>query len=337
MDTEAFVEDTDVVEEPSVLTSVDLNTATADELRNLPGIGEYLAAQIIEYREEHGLFQTTEDLMQVPGIGDTTYVELLPQLTVSFPEDVFDADTPVEEADTLVDEIIFEEAEVTDLMEEDELAEPELEAVPLIEEKSVFAPVEPERFAEVEEPELSAPEIPPVPEPEPMPEVPPPPPPAPRRERKGNWGWVWGALLGGLLGMILALLVFSGINGSLDFNHSYAMRDVRSTLDSLDAGMDSLNGDLDDISARLDNLESVTGRVSKVENDIKSLRDEADSLTKRAETLAGELEAVQGSVEEVTVTVEEMQVETQRVGSFFEGLQKLLSETFSGVTEPATE
>ena len=48
---------------------LDLNTATAEELQKLPGIGEVLSQAIVEYREEHGPFQSVEELLQVPGIG----------------------------------------------------------------------------------------------------------------------------------------------------------------------------------------------------------------------------------------------------------------------------
>jgi competence protein ComEA len=49
---------------------VNLNTASAQELTALPGIGDVLAARIIAYREEHGPFQTLDTLKQVNGIGD---------------------------------------------------------------------------------------------------------------------------------------------------------------------------------------------------------------------------------------------------------------------------
>lgn len=48
---------------------VNLNTADAEALTALPGIGEELAARIVEYREEHGPFKTVEELTEVPGIG----------------------------------------------------------------------------------------------------------------------------------------------------------------------------------------------------------------------------------------------------------------------------
>lgn len=49
---------------------VDLNTATAEELCTLPGIGEVLAARILAYREAHGPFGSLEELDNVSGIGE---------------------------------------------------------------------------------------------------------------------------------------------------------------------------------------------------------------------------------------------------------------------------
>jgi competence protein ComEA len=46
-----------------------LNTADAETLQALPGIGPTLAGRIVAYRLEHGSFQTVEDLLQVPGMG----------------------------------------------------------------------------------------------------------------------------------------------------------------------------------------------------------------------------------------------------------------------------
>ena len=52
---------------------IDINTATAEQLSQLKGIGASHAAAIIAYREKNGPFQNPEDLVQVPRIGRKTF------------------------------------------------------------------------------------------------------------------------------------------------------------------------------------------------------------------------------------------------------------------------
>lgn len=66
-------------DEPSV---VDLNTATADQLDALPGIGPVLAGRIVDWRTEHGRFTVVEELGEVAGIGPTLLERLRDRVRV---------------------------------------------------------------------------------------------------------------------------------------------------------------------------------------------------------------------------------------------------------------
>lgn len=61
---------------------VNINTATLEELDNLPGIGPSLAERIIEYREENGKFNSIEDIQNVKGIGESKYNDIKEKIIV---------------------------------------------------------------------------------------------------------------------------------------------------------------------------------------------------------------------------------------------------------------
>jgi competence protein ComEA len=52
-------------------SGIDLNFATASDLESLPGVGPVLAERIVAFRTERGPFITVEDLLDVPGIGES--------------------------------------------------------------------------------------------------------------------------------------------------------------------------------------------------------------------------------------------------------------------------
>lgn len=62
--------------------NVNLNTATAEELQTLPGIGPHLADAIVQWREKNGQFHEPHDVTKVPGIGDSTFAKFEQQVTV---------------------------------------------------------------------------------------------------------------------------------------------------------------------------------------------------------------------------------------------------------------
>ncbi|HZH90945.1 MAG TPA: helix-hairpin-helix domain-containing protein [Pyrinomonadaceae bacterium] len=61
---------------------VNINTASREELERLPGIGEGLAARIVEHRERHGAFRRVEHLIIVRGISERRFSALRAHVTV---------------------------------------------------------------------------------------------------------------------------------------------------------------------------------------------------------------------------------------------------------------
>lgn len=66
----------------SIEQKVSLNNATIAELMELPGIGEVKAKAIIAYREENGGFKAIEELLEVNGIGESTFNKIKDQLSL---------------------------------------------------------------------------------------------------------------------------------------------------------------------------------------------------------------------------------------------------------------
>ncbi|MHC1784793.1 MAG: helix-hairpin-helix domain-containing protein [Anaerolineaceae bacterium] len=61
---------------------ININTATDSALSSLPGIGPVIAANIIEYRDTHGNFKSPEELMNVKGIGISSFEEIKDLITL---------------------------------------------------------------------------------------------------------------------------------------------------------------------------------------------------------------------------------------------------------------
>lgn len=66
----------------SIVRMINLNTASAEELELLPGIGPALAARIVAFRDSHGQFRSINDLDRVSGIGPRTIERLRDKVTV---------------------------------------------------------------------------------------------------------------------------------------------------------------------------------------------------------------------------------------------------------------
>lgn len=62
---------------------VTLNTASASQLQTLPGIGKVTADRILEYRQKNGGFKKIEELMNVNGVGEKSFLKLKARITVT--------------------------------------------------------------------------------------------------------------------------------------------------------------------------------------------------------------------------------------------------------------
>ena len=73
------------IAEPVSDRAIDLNSASVEELTQLPGIGTGTARKIVEFRRAYGPFRRTERLLLVDGISEKKYRELRPFVMISAP------------------------------------------------------------------------------------------------------------------------------------------------------------------------------------------------------------------------------------------------------------
>lgn len=62
---------------------VNLNAATLAQLQTLPGVGVSTAQRIVDYRQKNGAFKKVEELMNVKGLGEKSFLKLKPLITVA--------------------------------------------------------------------------------------------------------------------------------------------------------------------------------------------------------------------------------------------------------------
>ena len=63
--------------------TLNLNAATLDQLETLPGIGRKVAERILEYRTKSGGFKKIEELMNVKGIGEKSFLKIKPLISIA--------------------------------------------------------------------------------------------------------------------------------------------------------------------------------------------------------------------------------------------------------------
>ncbi len=334
-----------------------LNTASAEELTELPGIGPTLAERIVTYRSSVARFEDPAEITTISGIGDTTYRAIEDRLTVNSPEEATapaeegPLEQPGEERGTPGNVVGAQASAPDDSMPEEHLDFPEPEA------RGPWAQVgetrgeggEQNQAGIEQEPEERIERGPPdtqdtPPEPEVAPEQRPTEHPPAGRDEPPIWttdreptpppsfwsqlSWLWTALLGGFLGMVFALVVFAGINGSLDVASSRAVLEIEGRMEGLASDVDVLQGTVDGLNRRVTALEGLATRMDSVEAAVDDLRGETAELVERTDGLEQQVTAVSDELEIIADDVTTLQDQAQRTESFFLRLQALLDDLF---------
>jgi len=61
---------------------IDINIASSKELESIKGVGKVIAGRIVEYRDSHGAFSSTEDIKNVKGVGQSLFDKIKDSITV---------------------------------------------------------------------------------------------------------------------------------------------------------------------------------------------------------------------------------------------------------------
>lgn len=317
-------------------TELDLNLADAAELATVPGIGPTLASRIVAYREEHGPFLLPEEVTAVSGIGSATYENMRAQVTATLPEELPPPQGKTEtERETAMIEETPEEQEATLITpppeeEKAKTTDEEMEARPALNESAAALG-----------PALPPPEREREPEPrrQPEPAETSTSPPSRRQPAINQKLWITGVLAafaGGLLGMLFALLVFAGLNGSLDLNQTEVVVGLRTQLESVTRDVDTLDQDVDDLRERLNALEGLTTRMDEAEATLETLEDDVATLDENVGVLQEETLDLREDVEILSDDLEAVTEDVERATTFFERLRGLLIDVFGEEPESAT-
>ena len=335
---------------------VDLNTATEEELRQLPGIGDALAARIVDYRAEAGPFGDPAEITAVAGVSEATYARLADRLSIGTvesplapePEMALPKTEALEEAPEPEVEPEVEEA-VDRVASEPEPADMEFEGpegVPVLVSEPMAAEVGPVEALEPEPEQEDVVGAPPRgPEP-PLVEV--------VQARYGCGRLILVGLLSSLLGAVLALAFLFLINGTLDFQAAAiraaqdevlrmevlvgalnvkvveleervgAIQELDARLTDTQSGLRRLSADLDDVKGRFELLAETQGALRQ---EFTNLREDLDGLAVHVSVLDRRVSDSETQIAFLNRKIEILGESINRFDAFLAGLQALLNES----------
>lgn len=328
---------------------VDLNTATVEELQQLPGIGEVLATRIVNHRAEVGPFVHPEEIIAVTGIAQATYGRLADRLSAGpveparapAPETVLLGPDAADEPPVFAGGPEVEEAagQAGPAPEPPEKEGEEPEGIPVLMSEPLAAADEPaEAPASGPESERAV-KAPPRGSEPPLVEV--------VKARVGCGQLILSGLLGALLGAALALALMWLINGTLDFQAA-AVRTAQDEVLRMEGVVGALNVKVAELEERLGAIRELDARLADTQADLggvkerveslaethgalrqefTNLREDLDGLAGHVSLLDNRLGETEAQIAALSRGIEALGESIRRFDAFLAGLQALLMES----------
>lgn len=284
--------------------NLDPNSADKEALQKLPGVGPELAERIIAARP----FDRAEDLIRVQGIGKAALARIKSYLVIEESSEGAELEIEKDQATLEPEARLDEEASDKPKEKASETAA-----------KAGEEPIKPESHAIAAGPQAPKAAKRPLAKSVPKPAIES----TAREPRFSRTDTLWlifgSVIFSVVFSVILNLMILGGINGTLNFGHHRAIKELSSLIGQASGDLEDLTGHIEGIERRLDALEGLSGRMVSIE-------DQVDSLTAEVNEAIVEVADLKGAMDELSQTTKEMEEQIGIFDAFLKGLNSLMSD-----------